>query len=603
MPQQKNNLFLAISLSMLVIVAWMYFYDLPRQRAQRAAMAAAQAQSQQVDPATLPGDTDPNAPPKTRAEVLALDPRLPIHADRLDGSLRLKGARFDDLQLPAYRETVDPASDEVKLLNPRGVEAAYFTDIGWMAADGSTVAVPTPDTLWTTDATEIVSGKPVTLSWNNGQGLTFSRTITVDKDYLITVAQSVKNDSGAPVSLVPYALVERHGEPAGHRNWLLHEGPMGVVGGVIEEYKYADLVKDKGGDIPATGGWFGITDKYWLVALLPDQARKMTYTVAHKSFPGKTPATPDEHFYVSYKGEPMQVAAGATLETTDKLYTGAKQFRLLKAYADSLQIPQLEYAVDFGWFWFLTVPFLWVLLSINDVIGNFGFSILLFTVFVKACVFPLANKSYRSMSRMKKLQPQLEKLREEAGGDQKKASVALGELYRREKVNPLSGCLPILVQIPVFFSLYKVLFISIEMRHAPFIGWIQDLSEKDPTNLFNLFGLIPWTPPEFLHIGAWPIFMGVSMWCLQMMQTKPSDPMQDRMMQFMPVLMTYMLAAFPAGLVIYWTWSNTLSVLQMAVIMSSMGVPVGRLGHARAAKKAAATAPAEKDKATGAAKT
>ncbi|HET6469925.1 MAG TPA: membrane protein insertase YidC, partial [Geminicoccaceae bacterium] len=468
--------------------------------------------------------------------------------------------------LADYRETVDPRSPEIPLLRPPGQPDTYFAEFGWVATDAD-IAVPDSQTVWRSDAERLGRDAPVIMHWDNGQGLAFTQRVALDPNYMFEITRSVTNNSGAPVTLHPYSLISRWGTPPTAGFYILHEGPIGVVEGKLKEIDYDDLIEDGRIDTPTQGGWFGFSDKYWLTALVPDQAQQAAASFRY------TPHAGQPRYQVDYLGGPVTVAPGATVEVGEHFFAGAKEVDKLDAYSESLGIPLFDRAVDFGWFYFLTKPIFHVLDFFYKLVGNYGVAILLLTLVVKILFFPLANKSYKAMSQMKKLQPEMMKLRERFGDDKVRMNQELMALYKKEKVNPMSGCLPIVVQIPVFFALYKVLFVSIEMRHAPFFGWIHDLSAPDPTSIFNLFGLIPWDPPHILMLGVWPLLMGLTMFLQQKLNPQPADPMQARIMMLLPVMFTFLFATFPAGLVIYWTWNNLLSIAQQWVIMRRMGVP------------------------------
>jgi YidC/Oxa1 family membrane protein insertase len=497
-------------------------------------------------------------------------PRLNIAAHRVRGSISLLGARLDDLVLTDYRETLEPNSPDVRLLEPRSEEQPYYVQYGWSAAPGEPVKVPDNDTVWTASADTLSTGHPVTLSWNNGAGLTFQITLSIDDDYMFAVQQSVKNATDQPVTLFPWARIRRDYTPHVAGYYILFEGLLGVVDGRLQETTYSNAKSEgekKNGiayTASATGGWAGITDKYWLTSLVPDQTVASTVNFRHTSENG-------DHYQVDYvTQEPKTIAAGGEASLTSRLFAGAKIVRLLDRYQAEDHIPNFDKAVDFGWFYFLTKPIFYCLDWLNGLLGNFGLAIMVFTVFAKALFFPLANYSYRSMSKMKLLAPKMQALRERFKEEPQRMQQEMMALYRTEKVNPASGCLPMVVQIPVFFSLYKVIFVTIEMRQAPFFGWIHDLSAVDPTNIFNLFGLIPFDPATispWLHLGAWPLIMGCTMFLQQRLNPPPPDPVQARMFQFMPIIFTFMLANFPAGLVIYWSWNNLLSIAQQWLIM------------------------------------
>ncbi len=585
----QRNLVIAIVLSIAIVLGFEFLYNAPRlerERALQAERAKSQATSQvvppgQVAPPGTPAPTDASAPPAPgaapaaaasalvdRASVIARGPRIRIESPDIQGSILLTGGRIDDLTLSRYRETTDPRSPAIVLLSPNGTAHPYFAEHGWVSITQG-VAVPGPDTLWKADRPVLRPGEPVTLSWDNGEGLRFERSYAIDGEFMFQVTQRVTNSGGAPIQLHAYGLASRTGTPKTLGFYILHEGPVGVFNGTLKETSYDDVVKARAIEQKTTGGWIGITDKYWLVALIPDQKRETTTRFAHSQVGGQ------DKYQVDILGPAETVAPGASVELTTRLFGGAKQVRLLDGYADSLGITLFDRAIDFGWFWFLTKPIFKLLDFFNHLIGNFGLAILLLTVLIKLLFFPLANKSYRAMNKMKQLQPEMEKLRERYGEDRQRMSQEMMALYKKTGANPMSGCLPVVIQIPVFFALYKVLFITIEMRHAPFFGWIRDLSAPDPTTLFNLFGLIPWTPPDLLHIGAWPLVMGLTMFLQQKMSPQPPDPVQAKMFLALPFVFTIMLAAFPAGLVIYWAWNNVLSVLQQWVLMRKMGIKPG----------------------------
>ena len=509
-----------------------------------------------VVPGTQPGARQP----ATGGQA----PRIPIEDSRVSGSIPLAGARIDSITLKDYRQTPDPESPLITLLSPPGARGAFYAELGWVAADG-TMPVPAGDTLWATNDRQLSRERPLKLSWDNGAGLRFARTVELADDFLLTVEQSVANDTAFPVTLYPYGLVSRSGTPETSGFFILHEGPLGVLGEGLQEHDYDDLIDDGEIEVENTQGWLGITDKYWLTALIPEPGEAFTARFLHRLEQGV------DKYQTDYLRTAVTVPPGGRAAVRNHVFAGAKKAHLLDRYRDDLDFAKFDLAIDFGWFYFLTKPFFYALSWLQGVLGNFGLAILALTVAVKLVFFPLANKSYRSMSQMKALQPEMVKLRERLGDDRQKLNQEMMALYKREKVNPAAGCLPILIQIPVFFALYKVLFVAIEMRHAPFYGWIEDLSAVDPTNLFTLFGLVDWGPPSFLHLGIWPILMGLSMWAQMRLNPTPADPIQAKIFQFMPLVFTFLLATFPAGLVIYWTWNNLLSMAQQWVIMRRHG--------------------------------
>ncbi|WP_421862052.1 membrane protein insertase YidC [Parvibaculum sp.] len=584
----NRNFIIAIFLSVVVFVGWQYFFINPQMEAEQAKQQAAAEESGNLA-ATEPGTSAPGdvrlpsveSPARTvnaasdpratleREEALAQAPRLPIRSEELEGSISLKGARFDDLKLRKYHVTVDPSSPEVALFSPARTQAPYFSEFGFIAAPGSNVALPGSQTVWQVEkGATLTPDTPVTLRWDNDQGLVFHRTITLDEHFLFSIDDRVENNSGAAVTLYPYGLVSRTGKPAGSSFFILHEGFIGEFPSVGEKaIKYDDAAEDGPVKVSDTDGWLGITDKYWAAALVPEAGKSFAANFSEH------PSDAIENYQADFRYDAQEVPAGGSIEIANRLFAGAKVSKVIDAYHDA-GIYKFNLLIDWGWFWFLTQPMFSALHFVALHVGNFGIAILIVTVAIKLIFYPLANKSYVAMSKMKKLQPEMEKLRERYPDDKMKQQQEIMELYKKEKVNPLAGCLPVLIQIPVFFALYKVLFVTIEMRHAPFFGWINDLSAPDPTSIFNLFGLIPWDPPSMLMIGIWPLIMGFTMFVQQRMNPLPADPIQAQIFTWMPVIFTFMLAGFPAGLVIYWAWNNTLSVIQQGVIMKRQGVPI-----------------------------
>ena len=511
----------------------------------------------------------------SREAAIAASPRVKIDSPALIGSINLKGGRIDDLVLRDYTVSVDPNSPNVDLLSPSGSPHPYFAFTGWLTNEPG-VAVPTESTLWEQDGKgPLTAISPVELRWDNGAGLIFHRKISVDSHYMFTISDEIENKSGKPVTVWPWGQVARLTEPQGLLGYsVLHEGLIGVLGSTgLKELTYANALKNYD---PATngakesiaadkGGWLGFTDQYWAAVLIPDQS---------KAYEASLFGNEKKQFYTNMRQHPITVQPGQREGVSNRLFAGAKVVGLLEQYTKDYGIDRLNKLVDWGWFSFITEPMFHLMNWFYQLVGNFGIAILLTTVLVKLLFFPLANKSFESMSKMKKLQPELKKIQERFKDDKQRQQQAMMALYKKEKVNPMAGCLPILIQIPVFFSLYKVLLVSIEMRHAPFFGWIKDLSAPDPTTVFNLFGLIPWTPPQYLMLGALPLLMGISMWVQMRLNPAPPDPMQQKIFAWMPVIFTFMLAHFPAGLVLYWTWNNILSFGQQALIMKRQGVDI-----------------------------
>lgn len=600
MREDNRNLIVAIALSLAILLGWQYFFAAPQ--AERQRQAAQQAQSTQVNPTapnppaspsqaggaspTVPG-TVPSMPAvptaQTREAALASSPRVGIDTPAIAGSINLRGGRIDDVALKNYRETVDPRSPNIVLLSPTGTQNPYYAEFGWVGAQAG--SLPNQNTVWTADKTSLTPGSPVTLTWQNEQGLVFRRTVSVDDKYMFTVKDAVENRGSAPVTLQSYSLVSRHGRPVTLGYYVLHEGMIGVLGDEgLQEITYTTL--DKADPISGsntvgelwnsvTGGFLGITDKYWAAAVIPDQTQPF-----QGSFTSQQGQTADRTYQATVASTPQTLQPGASTEVTQRLFAGAKEVATVDAYHSTLNIKNFDLLIDWGWFYFITKPLFKVLDFFFHLFGNFGVAILLVTVLLKILFFPLANKSYASMAKMKAVQPEMTSIRERYADDKMKQQQALMELYRKEKINPVAGCWPVLIQIPVFFALYKVLFVTIEMRHAPFFGWIRDLAAPDPTSIFNLFGLLPYNPGAvpvlgpFLMLGVWPILMGITMWLQMKMNPEPPDPVQKQVFAWMPVIFTFMLGSFPAGLVIYWAWNNLLSVTQQAFIMRRNGVKI-----------------------------
>ena len=559
----NNNLFLAVILSLGILLGFQYLYVKPQQEVAHARYLAQQIAKQPK--AAAPATIDQGL--KDRAEVLKESARIVVSTPTLSGSINLKGARFDDFSLTGYHETVEAESPTITLLSPRGSAdpyPTYYAEFSWLA--DASVAVPGADTLWVSDSKQLSPDHSLRLSWNNGQGLTFERMVGVDDEAMFTVTDRIVNTGKAPVTLYPFGVVARQGMPETQGRSVVHEGGLGVLGGALEEYKYKKLMDDGKEVKESTGGWMGITDKYWLVAMIPPQNETLT---TEFSYNPANAVDPTKGFFQSdFRGAPVTLAPGATTEHVTHLFAGVKKISALDHYADQYHIPRFDRAIDFGWYYLLTRPCLYLWSFLSNITGGVGLAILVFTVLLKLATLPLSLKSYHSMSRMKALQPEMKRIQERFAEDKMRQSQEMMELYKREKVSPVSGCVPTLIQIPIFFALYKVLYVSIEMRQAPFYGWIHDMSLPDPTTVLNAFGALPFAAPSFLHIGAWPLLMGASMFLQQKMSPQPPDKSQARMFLLMPIVFTYMLASMPAGLVIYWTWSNLLGIAQQWFIMS-----------------------------------
>ncbi len=594
MTSEQKNLFLAIGLSLVVLLGWNYFYGAPKMDAARQAAQSTQQPTQSSPPnamsgaapsanpgnpgpASLPGEPVPVV--RTREQALALSPRIAIDTPALTGSIALKGGRIDDVSLKNYSETIDPRSPLIVLLSPLGTENPYYAETGFVGAPGANVVLPNANTVWTAATQKLTPATPVELTWDNGQGIVFKRTISIDDRYMFAIKETVENKGAQAASLFPYALITRHGKPKTDGYAVLHEGLLGIVGDSrIIELTYDGVEKETKATkiVEGTSGWLGFTDKYWATAIVPAQDEPFK-----ARFSANGPLGASRIYQTDLLEDVHTIAPGASVDvTTTRLFAGAKEIQAIDGYQVQYGIKNFDLMIDWGWFYFITKPLFKLIDLIYKWVGNFGVAILIVTVIVKAVFYPLANRSYLSMAKMKAAQPQMTAIRERYPDDKQKQQQELMELYRREQINPIAGCLPVVVQIPVFFALYKVIFITLEMRHAPFFGWIRDLSVPDPTNLFNLFGLLPFDPThlpmvgQFLAIGIWPLIMGVSMFIQMKMNPEPTDPVQKQMFTWMPVLFTFMLGSFPAGLVIYWTWNNLLSVTQQYFIMKRAGVKV-----------------------------
>ncbi len=579
--EKNRNYFVAIGLSVLILVAWQFLYVNPKIEKERIAAEALQAQQAQQaqsqpgttaqQPATgqaLPGGTVPGTG-ENRDQALAKSARVAIDTPAVSGSINLTGARFDDLKLKAYHETVSKQSPIITLFSPAETTDGYFTEIGYVG-DAASGSVPGPQTVWTlSGGDKLTPATPVTLSYTNEKGITFNRTISIDDRYMFQVVDSIKNDTAEPVSLSSYGRVTRFNKPTTPSVYVLHEGFIGYIGEHgLQEVGYSKIEDDKAIEPgKATGGWLGITDKYWAAAVVPPQATPFETRFSHFT-DGRA------RYQSDYKSDAITIAPGQSSEIKNLVFAGAKEVPVVDNYEAAYSIPNFDKLIDWGWFYFITKPMFKMMDYFYRLIGNFGIAILITTIVVKLLFFPLANKQYASMANMKKVQPKMEELKKKFGDDRMGLQQAMMQLYKDEKINPLAGCWPILIQIPVFFALYKVIYITIEMRHAPFFGWIHDLSAPDPTTIFNLFGLLPFDAPSFLHLGVWPIIMGITMFVQMRMNPTPPDPTQAMLFTWMPVVFTFMLASFPAGLVIYWAWNNTLSVLQQSIIMKRQGVKI-----------------------------
>ena len=565
MTDQTRNLIILAVVGIAILIGWQYLFPSIQPPPPEPTEAASEAA-----PATQP--VQPEFVPMSREEALGKSERVVIDASRVFGSISLTGARIDDVELRDFKKENKPESPHISLLIPSGTEESYFSEFGWTVPESTDVALPGAATVWQASSGTLTIDSPVTLRWDNGQGLRFTRTISIDDNFMFTIERKVENYGSEMLELWPYGLIARYGTGVmgtiPYATYLVHEGALGVFNGILEEEDYDDMRESGNIEFESTGGWAGITDKYWLVALVPDQANHLKAHFMHSVRGGA------DKYQVVMIEDALQLAPGGSLEVTNRLFAGAKEYNLLEDYEDTYGIPSFDSAVKFFLLWFISKPLFYALDFFNRGIGNFGVAILLLTICVRLLLFPLANKSYKAMSKMKKLQPKITKMRERYKDDKPRINKEMMALYKKEKVNPMAGCLPVLLQIPIFFALYNVLFVSTEMRHAPFFGWITDLSAPDPYSVFTVFGLFDYALPSWLIIGPWPLLMGISMWLQFKLNPTPPEPIQAKIMMFLPIVFTFILAPFPAGLVIYWTWNNILSITQQWFIMHRMGVKV-----------------------------
>lgn len=591
----RNTIIFVVSAVLIMILYQVFYLEPASKRAEAAREQQAASAPASASAAATPGGAAPAAAQSAdlpRPAALAASPRAPIDTPSLSGSVSLRGARIDDLFLKDYRQRVEKTSPPVELLRPEGARYAWFADIGWTGQN--LAGVPTPDTVWTlVSGDRLAPGQPLVMRHQGANGLTFTRRIDVDDKFMFSITDTVANLGAAAVTLTPYGQIQRQDIPEGlGANQIVHEGAIGWLDDELRLQKYKAWREKGGQEYTSNEGWVGITDKYWLTALAPQQGQP---------FKGEfrvTRAGGLNIYDANFVGRPVSIGPGRQLTSTTHFFAGAKTVPLLRQYQKSLGIPELDRAVDWGFMFILTRPMFYFLEFIYRHVGNFGIAILLLTVAVKLVFFPLANKSYESITKMKKVQPQVEELRKKFKDDPTKQQQEMMALYQREKINPLTGCLPVVVQIPVFYALYKVLTVTIEMRHAPFFGWIRDLSDRDPTLIWNLFGLIPWdvaaTPvvggllAGALGLGAWASLYGFTMWLTTAMNPPAPDPIQQRMFQMMPLIFMFIMAPFAVGLLIYWTWSNVLSILQQYVIMRRFKVdnPIDRIINKLTGKKA-----------------
>ena len=597
MQDETKNMIAAMLLSMVVLFAWFALF--PPEEPTPTETQVAEQSTTGTETTTQSTTTEaPAVPlgPQTRDEALASTDRIAIETDRVKGSISLTGARIDDLKLLEYNQRLNDESEKVTLLSPAGTEDAYFIMHGFAPSGGLTYEdVPNPNTVWSVvEGDKLSVGNPVTLEWKNGRGLTFTRMIEIDELYMFTITQTVENASGETINLAPYGIIAQdgpikraaYGRQESSRNgvWILHEGVVMSTGSELTEIDFSHMDSEEYSEreranvrITPMGddGWIGLTGKYWMTTLIPGEAFDAVSKYTESA----------DRYQAEARGAVKQVTPDSTFQVTSRLFAGAKKYDDIRDYEQNEGVVDFTDSIDWGWFFFLTEPMFQLLNWLNKLIGNMGWAIIGLTVIIKAILFPLAYKSYASMAKMKELQPEMEKLKEKHGDDRQAMQQEVIALYRRKKVNPASGCLPILVQIPIFFSLYKVIFVTLEMRHAPFIGWLHDLSAPDPSSILNLFGLLPWGAPDptnflvIFSIGIWPILMGISMWFQQKLNPSPTDDIQKMIFNWLPWVFMFMLGGFASGLVIYWVANNTLTFFQQYAIMRHVGVKPDIFGN------------------------
>jgi len=563
-----RNVIFAIALSFAVLFGWSVIFETPRIEEQKKLQQAenSQKESDQVSSAPSVNLENNKAPNISREDAITSGKRIKFENENVKGSIALKGALIDDIVFKNYKSKID-SDERVTYLNPAETNDGYFVETGWASSNIGKTSLPTAKTQWKVKGSNKLSeGNPVIIEWNNNSGLVFRKKIELDDKFLFRITQEIENKSSERVELYPYAQITRNQKPtyeAGSMSgtMILHDGFIGVFNEDLKEYDYDDI-EDKKEELNAESGWLGITDKYWLTALVPEKNQSFKGEFVYK-----------DSFKANYiQNKPVVIGPSASGTSETKIFIAAKEVKVMNRYAEKENINKFDLTIDWGWLYFLTKPLFFIISYLFELTKNFGIAIILVTAAVRLLFFPLANYSFRSMAKMKILQPELLRLKELHKGDKVKLQQEMMALYKREKVNPLSGCLPILIQIPFFFAIYKMLLISLEMRHQPFFGWIKDLSAQDPTSIFNIFGLIPWDPPSFLIIGAWPVMMGATMYLQQKLNPTPPDPVQAKIFMFFPLFLTIILAPFPSGLVVYWTVNNILTIAQQWVIIRTTTV-------------------------------
>ena len=550
-----RNVLMAIVLSTVVLIGWATFFDAPIVEQQTNEKKI--TKNEDLSSPSIDEEDNKIENENSRNDVINNTKRVNIENNNIKGSLSLEGAIIDDIIFKNYKEELG-GEKNVTFLNPRNSSKEYFIETGWASSGKENIKLPLLDTVWQVQGnSNLTPNNPVTLEWDNGENLIFTKKIELDDKFLFKITQSIKNNSNKSYQFYPYAQITKKEKPDGMKIYILHEGFLGVFGEELKEEDYDDIEKEKF-TINSSKGWLGITDKYWLTAIVPEKEKDFKAEFVSKN----------KKYRANYIIKEVSILnPNGTITNKIDAFVAAKEVSVIDNYAEKLNIEKFDLAIDWGWFYFFTKPLFFIIDYFFKLTGNFGWAIVIITALVRLIFFPLANYSFKSMAKMKILQPEMLRLKELHKGDKTKLQQEMMALYKREKVNPISGCLPVLIQIPFFFAIYKMLYVTLEMRHQPFFGWIKDLSERDPTSVFNLFGLIPWDPPTFLMIGAWPILMGLSMWVQQKLNPTPPDPIQAKIFMFFPIFLTIILAPFPSGLVVYWTVNNILTIAQQWVIM------------------------------------
>ena len=548
-----RNVLTAIVLSTIVLIGWGTFFEAPnvdQQPADKEIIKNDDISSPSIDEKEIIAEA-------SRSDTINKTKRIKIENQNIKGSISLQGGVIDDIIFKNYKENLN-SENQVTFLNPKNSPKQYFIETGWASGGSEKINLPLDNTIWQVKGNNTLRpNNPISLEWVNKEGLIFTKKIEIDNKFLFKITQSIKNNSNKSFQFYPYAQITRNGKPEGRQIYILHEGFLGVFGDELKEKDYSDIDKEKF-SINSSKGWLDITDKYWLTAIVPEKGKEFKAEFLSKN----------ETYRANYIiKEAFILNPNSSITNEINAFVAAKEVAVIDNYAEKLNIEKFDLAIDWGWFYFFTKPLFFVIDSFFKMTGNFGLAIVIITALIRLIFFPLANYSFRSMAKMKMLQPEMIRLKELHKDDKVKLQQEMMGLYKREKVNPVSGCLPVLIQIPFFFAIYKMLYVTLEMRHQPFFGWIKDLSDRDPTSIFNLFGLIPWDPPTFLMIGAWPILMGISMFIQQKLNPTPPDPIQAKIFMFFPIFLTIILAPFPSGLVVYWTVNNILTITQQWIIM------------------------------------